>query len=571
MPRFLTPLPVLVIAAVSGLLLGGAPATAIQETSGEKVLRIQWGGLPSTVDPQRLAYVSEIAVAGLNWEGLTRIDEQMNTVPAAAESWEFSPDGLTLTFHLRDGLVYSDGSPLTAERFRYAIERSCDPRTDSPYVQVLFAIDGCEAFFTSVETSETDGAAAPPDVTDNPAFAAARANLGVRAVDDQTLVLRLRQPAAYLPTAASLGVFFPAKQELVEAGGGEWWRDPANLVGNGPFQIASLRNDTDPSSRTVFIANERYWAGPPKLDRIEYATSSEWRERWDVEEAYERGELDMAWLVEPPDSPLAPDQLFTPRAATGYLGFNLTREPFTDPKVREAFAYAFDRDSFCRDVIHDLCTPTLSWIPPGVPGHAETSAFAFDQERAQQALAESSYGGPDRLPEITWYFLPSAAGQSLSSQFTAEWVVNLYRRVLGVELTLLPVTADEWDALDEGPLEVKPQFMFYTWYQDYPDPQNWLSVYWTCASPWSTSRVGYCNPDFDALIARADAELDPATRLILYQEAEQLLLADAPAIFLYNPKTGVLVKPYVTGYAVTGMDYWPGWTTPLTIDVERPA
>ncbi len=127
MLRTLSSLPVLVAVVAFTLLVGGAPAMAIQDTAGEKILRIHWPASPSTVDPQRIAAIEDIGIAGLAWEGLTRIDEQMTTVPAAAESWEFSPDGLTLTFHLRDGLVYSDGSPLTAERFRYAIERTCIP------------------------------------------------------------------------------------------------------------------------------------------------------------------------------------------------------------------------------------------------------------------------------------------------------------------------------------------------------------------------------------------------------------------------------------------------------------
>jgi oligopeptide transport system substrate-binding protein len=564
--RVLRVVPILFAATMGMLVVSEPPATAFQSITGERVLRIQWGGVPATVDPQRMAYVSEVAVAGLNWEGLTRIDEQMNTAPAAAESWEFSDDGLILTFHLHDSLVYSDGTPLTAERFRYAVERACDPSTESPYANVLFAVEGCEPFFTSLETGETDGSGA----TENPAHATARANLGVRAVDDHTLELRLRQPAAYLPTAASLGIFFPIKQELIESGGDDWWRDPANLVGNGPFQIVSLRTDADPALRTVFAANERYWAGRPRLDRIEYVTSDAWQSRADVEAAYERGELDIAWLVEPPDSALATEQVLTPRAATEILAFNLTREPFTDPQVRAAFAYAFDRETFCRDVVYGLCTPTLSWIPPGVPGHAPTEAFAFDEERARQALAASSYGGPDGLPTVTWYFSPSAGQQSFYSKFAADWIAGMYRRVLGVEIALQPVTGDIWESLFEGPLASLPQLAFRAYYQDYPDPHNWLSAFWACGAHWNLAWIGYCNADFDALTARADAELDPATRLALYQEAERMLLADAPAIFLYNLKTGVLVKPYVTGYAVTGMDYWPGWTTPLTIDVERP-
>jgi oligopeptide transport system substrate-binding protein len=571
--RRLTAVPLLVVLVFGSFVLGRAPAVALQDAAAEKVLRIEKNGHPDTLDPQLVYDISDDMVVGLTFEGLTRIDNEMNTVPAAAESWQFSDDGLTLTFLLREGLVYSDGSPLTAERFAYSIARTCDPLLDSLNASFFFVIAGCEDFFTSLGDNVEEG---DPAAIDNAAYQTARANVGVRALDERTLEIRLARPAVYFPSLASMSMFFPAKQELIEAGGEEWWRDPANLIGNGPFQIEELANETDIPSRTVFAANERYWAGRPRLDRIEYVLANEDRTGDERIAAYQRGEMDMIWLafesfpaVES-DPELAPDLLMTPRGATIHLVFNSQKEPFNDKKVREAFAYGFDRESYCREIQYGFCAPTLSWIAPGVPGSIETDAFAFDPEKARQTLAESSYGGPENLPEVIWYYDPDEGAEGIGSRRGAEWLAAQYRAVLGIELTLTPVGDDEWDAMFESP-ESLPQLMDHGWFQAYPDPQYWLSEHWTCNSVQFASRGNYCNPELDALLARADAELDPEQRIALYEEAGRMLVDDVPTIFLFNWQEAVLVKPFVTGYTVTPMDHWPGWTTSLTIDVERPA
>ena len=236
-----------------------APGTAAaQEAADAKILRLPWWDFPETLDPQRSIWGDQLSVSGLDYEGLTRIDEEMNTVPGAAESWAFSEDGLVLTFTLRDNLTYADGSPLTAERFRYAVERTCDPETAAPLAIDLFAVAGCEAFATG-----------PTAVADPAAYEAAQANLGARALDERMLELRLAQPAAYLPTVASTVIFSPVKQEDVEADPEGWWRNPASRVGNGPFHVVAVEPDREPA-RIRFAANERYWGGRPKLDGIDY-------------------------------------------------------------------------------------------------------------------------------------------------------------------------------------------------------------------------------------------------------------------------------------------------------------
>src|SRR5215213_7780742 len=218
---------------------------ATQETGTEKILRIRQPFWPDTLDPQKTSYVEEIAVSSLDYEGLTRFDEDLQTVPAAAQSWEFNADGTVLTFHLRENLTYSDGSPLTAERFRFALERSCDPHTAAIYASILFDIVGCEDFFTSLTPPEQSAAAATPGAVEagsDAAYEAAKAALGVRTLDDRTLEVRLTHPAPYFPTVAATWVFYPVREESLAAGE-NWAQDPAQRIGNGPFRMTDFAGE----------------------------------------------------------------------------------------------------------------------------------------------------------------------------------------------------------------------------------------------------------------------------------------------------------------------------------------
>jgi oligopeptide transport system substrate-binding protein len=553
--------------------VGGEEATPAAITAQAHVLRIGRVGLPPTYDPHKNDW--SFAVPSFAYEGLTKLDQNMNVVPGAAESWEFSDDGLTVTFHLRDGLRYNDGSPLTAERFRYAVERSCDAETEAPYVNFIFVIAGCEALATSLAASEEEEGTpvATPGADALAAYEAARANLGVRAPDDSTLEVDLVQPAGYLPALAATWLFNPVPQEVVEADPSDWWRDPANWVSNGPFSVQTIAFESDSAGREVhFVPNEHYWGyegAQPRLNEVVYRY-------FDSEDeslaAYLRGELEVSFVPYPyggqpeiaGDPQLSQELLRIPAPRTIGFGMNENDEPFQDKHVRKAFAYGLDREGFCRDVWTGACFATSSWIPPGVPGHIETDAFAYDPEKARQALAESSYGGPENLPEVSYRY----GADDTEDQETAKWVADNYRYSLGIEINLLPTTDEEWDALEEA--GTVAQFGMWDWGQDYSDPQNWLSLVWKCETGAFES-LGYCNPRFDELVKQADQETDQDVRMQLYAEAQQLLIADVPIAIGFQDTNALIVKPYVTGYTLSPQDFWPGYSSLLTVDVEPTA
>ncbi len=534
---------VLVAGSVFAAFSSGANA------QDEKVLRIHQSTFPENLDPQKSSFTSEIAVLALNYEGLTRQDSELNTVPAAAESWEFNEDATQLTFHIRDGLTYSDGTPITSENFRFAVERTCDPNTAGEYQGILFEITGCADF-------------AAVDPADSTAYDTAKAALGATTPDEKTLVLNFSVPAPYYATVASLWVFYPVRADLVTGAAEDWWKDPAKQVGNGPFQMTGY----DEGLQISFEANPNYWGGSPLLNGIEYVYQGE---SAIAIEAFRAGDLDIVDVdasqipAVSADSSLSENLVQYAVASSYQLSFNLSMEPFNDIKVRQAFSQAFDRETYCAVIRNGDCLPTLSWIPLGLPGAIETDLYGFDPEAAKAALAESSYGSAEALPEITMYFNSNDSANTAR----AEWVAGQYKEILGVDITLAPTEGTALTALRKDPSTFPQMLLVGGWIQDYPDPQNWLSVYWKCDAAFA-QRFGYCNEELDAILAKADTSTDQAERLALYQQAGEMLVNDIPGPFLYNGTQTSLVNPNVTGYTATALDAeWPGqFTSLLTID-----
>ena len=411
----------LIVTLVSPLL-----ATSALAQDEAQVLRVHHASYPDVVDPQKSSTTPEIDILQLVYEGLTRLDTDQNTVPGAAESWEYNDDATQITFHLRPDLTYSDGSPLTAENFRYAVERTCDPRTAGEYQYLLFEVTGCADLAGLAADADGNPKAFTPAEYDK-----AKAALGVKALDDRTLQIDLTNPAPYFHTIAGLWVFFPVKAEIASNDPDTWWKKAENHIGNGPFTVTGVAEGQE----WTFAANDRYWQGRPRLDGIEYRYIDEAAVAL---EAYRAGDLDIVQLssdqiLEVQADPELTEAFVTyPQAGTQFLAMNLSQPPFNDKKVREAFAYAIDRETLCADLRSGDCLPTRSFIPAGLPGAIETDQYAFDPEAAKQALAESSYGGPEGLPEIKLYYNSDYEERGQQS----EWIAGEIRDILGVTLKL---------------------------------------------------------------------------------------------------------------------------------------
>ena len=564
------------------VIVAGTPVvqvvTATPEVAAKPALlrvNLGTGTYPDIIDPQKSSFVNEIAHLQLIYEGLTTFNEKLETVPGSAENWEYN-DALTeLTFTLREGLTYSDGTLLNAKRFEYSLQRNIDPATAGEYASITDEILGAPEW-RGADTSAAD--------YDPEAFKAA---LGVKALDSAgnpctdyeqadclTLKVTMSKPAPYFHTILGIWVAYPAKQELIEEGGENWWNSSVFQIGNGPFVLKTL----EPFVRGYFTPNANYYGGQAKYDlEFRYITDANV-----AFEAYKNDEFDIVRFegenkaAVDADPELSAEAMVYAGSCTLVVKYGLAGKytapdgstfdsPFLDKKVREAFAFGFNSQGWVDDLEQGLATATQTWIPPGFPGFdAEENRYAFDPDKAKAALAESSYGGSDALNALG---LKLTFPDTPIGRLRSEWLANNYKQVLGVDLALNPIEPTTFTAITKDPATF-PLLARQGWCADYPDPQNWLSVYWRSDTTFA-ARQGYVNPDFDALVNQADVELDPAKRAELYAEAQRLLISDVPSAFGYNNTNHYLIKPWVKGITPTPQDAaWPGQYVPLTIEID---
>jgi oligopeptide transport system substrate-binding protein len=542
--------------------------TATEAPAYHGTLRVNLNTFPDIVDPQKSSFVNEIAVLKMSYEGFTRQDGKLDTVAAAAESWEYNDDATQLTFTLRPGLTYSDGSLLNAARFEYSLHRNIDPATAGEYAAITDDILGAGAWRTCTESCDDEKAVVDDSVKASHADGAACTGYDDEACN--TFTIKFPQPAPYFHVVASLWVTFPAKQELIEAGGENWWLDAANHVGNGPFIMTNLEQGVN----IHFVPNDSYWGGAPTYD-LDYAFIQDTAVAF---EAYKNNELDINALsaedlgTVQADPVLSKEAHIYPGSCTFAMMFHQQKAPFDDPEVRKAFAYALDRAGWVTDVLKGLGSPTLTWIPKGFPGYQDgETRLGFDAAKAVSTLTDAGYkvengqllGKDGKAIEITDTFSDTPRNRTRN-----EWLVAKWKEVLGIDVKLNPVESTTYTALTKD-IATTPQMFILGWCADYPDPQNWLSVYWKTGA--FGERIGYSNPDLDAIMTQADGELDTAKRAELYTQAQDMLVGGSPVAFMWNNVNAYLVKPWVSGIQETPMDAdFTGAMVPLSITLSEP-
>jgi ABC-type transport system substrate-binding protein len=459
------------------------------------------GGAPPTLDPAltqdstSAAYIVEI------FSGLVTLNQYLEVVPDIAESWELSDDGTTYTFHLHDDVRFHDGKPVTAQDFKYSLERACDPATGSLVADTYLGdIIGAQAKLRG-EADEVSG---------------------VLVVDDHTLEITI-----------DFVVDRENVEDLVQP-----WTDQPN--GTGPFRLAEYQLDF----RIVLERNEAYYGAPrPALERVNFMLAI-----GSPMTMYETGELDAVPVsladierVSDPSNPLNKELSTTPVLSISYIGFNVQKPPFDDQKVRQAFNYAIDKDKYVEVVLKNMQAQAKGILPPGMPGYNENlKGYPYDPERARRLIAESRYGGVSNLPEITLNI--SGGGGAAAGQVAT--IVEMYKQNLGVDIA---VQQTEWATYLWDLRAHRYQMFGLTagWIADYPDPQDFLDILFHSES--RNNDTGYSNPKVDSLLEEARGEQDFEKRMELYQQAEEMILDDAPIVPLTHNADYWLTKPYVEG------------------------
>ncbi|MBI3812446.1 MAG: peptide ABC transporter substrate-binding protein [Nitrospirae bacterium] len=450
-------------------------------------------------------------------EGLTEYDEQLRPRPAAARSWDVSRDGRVYLFHLREDARWSDGKPVTAGEFEYSWKRLLNPKTAAEYAYFLYDIEGAEDYNT--------GKVSDPD------------SVGVRALDDRTLEVRLRKPIVFFPSIATFMVTFPMRRDIVEKFG-ERWTEPENIVTNGPFMLDEWRHEY----KLTLRPNPYYFGPLPALGKVTMFVVNESTTALTL---YETGDLEMANL--PPEAIAAyrgnPDYFTAPLLRGYYYGFNVLKPPFTDPRVRRAFSMAIDRREFPA-ILKRGEIPSSFWIPPGMPYHNSAIGLPFDPGAARKLLAEAGYPGGHGFPTVTAVFNTGPENSLIAENLQAQW-----KRNLGLEVLL---DNQEWKVYLNRLLTDPPPLFRLGWGADYPDPDNFMNLF---TSTSGNNRGRWKNDRYDRLIRSAAADPDPARRQAGYDEAQRILLeTDAAIMPLFVATQNWVVKPYVRGLQINALE-----------------
>ena len=475
---------------------------------------------PITLDPACASDAGSAEYIVEIFSGLVSFDKDLNIIPDVAESYDVSPDGLVYTFHLRSNVLFHDGSRrIVADDFKFSMERALNP-----------------------DTLSTVGEAYLDDIVGAKEFARGQAEevTGIKALNDNTLEITIDSPKEYFISKLTYPTAFVVDRREVGDStcfeGEDWTLSPN---GTGPFKLSEFVL----GQRMVLESNSDYYLDPkPSLKQVTYVLSG-----GSSLVMYENDEIDLTGVgindierIRDPNEPLNAELHESEQLDTFYIGFNLEEPPFDDVRVRQALAMSIDKQAIASSVLIDLVTPAKGILPPGMPGYNEDLAgLPYDPDEARRLLEEA--GGPDILDGAT--ILASGVGASPGPVLDA--IVSLWEQELGATIEIeQEETGIFFRDIKEGNFKVSSQ----GWVADYQDPQNFLDLQFHSASPLNDTK--YSNADVDQLLEQARSEKDPSARLGLYQQAEEIIVQDAPWIPLSHSKASVLIKPYVQGYVI---------------------
>ena len=487
------------------------------------VLSDQPDGLDPTVTNNSFA----IYVLINCFEGLVSYDASGSIVPGSAETWDISDDGLVYTFHLREGLKWSDGTDLTAEDFVYSFQRVLTPSTTAQYMSMLADyIKNAQAFYDGTATAD---------------------ELGVKALDARTLEITLAQPTSFFIDLVSMWCYDPVQKATIEANGDSWATKAETYVSNGPFKMERLTM----GEGYVLVKNEHYWdAANVTLEKLNFRFILDTATALT---AYESGEVDGIRSIPSADyarlNAAGAGVQTVSNYGTVYYNINCAQEPYNNPLVRKALNLAVDRQSIIDNVVQLNATPAYSFLSPGygVDGKDITDgrgSFGLsptaDVEAAKQALADAGYPNGEGFPTLQLSFYSNDTVKKVVEALAEMWKNNL-----GINVE---ITSNDWAIFYESVQSGDYQVGAMGWSADYLHPMSFLPLARTSDS---TNHSFYSNPEYDALVAQVMTETDPAAAAALTLQADGLISNDYVFLPLYYKTNDFLLKDYVSGVYMT--------------------
>lgn len=475
--------------AGEGVDIGGEGGTG-GSGSGEGIA-VAIGGEPDQLDPHKTTSYFSFQVLENVYDTLVEPDENLEMQPALAKSWELSEDQLTWTFTLQDGVTFHDGSEMTSEDVVYSFNRIIDEELATAYR------------FASVEK--------------------------VSAPDPQTVEIQVSAPTPNL--LSSIGGFKGvAIVEEQNAESGDITTEP---VGTGPYQLSEFTS----GDHIDLEANPDYWGGAPEIPSIRYRFISEGST---AVAALKAGEI--AWTDSIPpqqvealsgDDALSVDVV--PSNDYWYLALNQAREPFDDVRVRQAIAYAIDREAIAQVTSYGTAEVNQLAIPEDSTWYTSYDTYSLDQQKAEDLLAAAG------VEDLTMELMVSS---DYPETVDAAQVIADSLSEVGIELKIRSLDFGTWlDEQNQGNFD-----MLYMGWLGNIDPNDFY--YSQHHSDGSSNAQGYSNPDVDRLLDEGRTETDDDRRQEIYDEAATIIADEASYIYLYNPSVIQAYSPDLSGYTV---------------------
>lgn len=490
---------------------------------------------PESIDPALNTTVDGATMVQHLSEGLLKWDDggngQAKLVPGQAESWEKSEDGLTWTFHLRDGIKFNDGTPVTANDFVYSWNRVVNPKTAAEYEYMLDMVDGYEEKALKIE-----------------------------APDEKTFVVHLKTICPYFEEICAFPCTYPVKKDIVESNE-QWTLDPATYVSNGPYKMVSWEHNQviKMEKNPEYYDKDSYTA-----EKINFNLKDDHNA---IYASYRSGELDFIGAFAPTEeipSLIASGELnVRPQIGTYFICFNNKKAPFDNPDVRRAFSLAIDRNFICEQVTQAGQVPATGYVPNGIYDAKGLDGDEFRKvggdfysikpedyekncEEARKLMEKAGYKDGAGFPEVTYLYNTSESHKAIG-----EALQNMWQQVLGVNVTL---SNQEWNVFVNERREGNYEIARHGWVADYNDPMSFLDMWLTGVG---NNDAKYENPEYDKLIKEAKATTDQAKRMELMHKAEEMAIKDDAILApLYFYTSTDMVKPNVKGVYYSPLGFY---------------
>lgn len=484
-------------------------------------LRLNLGFEPDSLDWAKATDAYSFDVIANIMTGLTRYNNNLQSVPSLAKGWKISNNGKTYSFLLDKNAKWTDGKPVTSHDFVYAWRRLLNPLTAAPYAYLLYPIKNAKLYNTGKLFDASE--------------------VGIKALGDDILQVDIEAPLAFFLNLTSWCVYFPARKDIVEKYDDDW-TEPKNMVSCGPFKLKNWQHEYK-----VSLIRNPYFTNPvPNLEQINYHIVPEQSTGFSL---YLNNELD---YIDSRSIPISEIETVKKMAETKiypllrltYVGFNVNKPPFDNKLVRAALSHAIDKNIFPK-ILGRGEIPSNSLIPPGLKEfYLPEIGLNYNPELAKELLRKAGYPNGANFPKVTMNF-PTREDAKL----IAEAVQNLWQKVLNVKVEIIN---QEWKVYLNTLQQDPPHIFRMSWGADFPDPDTFMTLF---TSTSGNNHGRWKNKNYDDIVLKASQTLNLSQRQLLYKEAQKILLEKDVAIapLFFNTQI-LLTKPWVKNFKFNAMD-----------------